>query len=290
MKMRNAVVWMSVLAVFACTSSASSVWAAPKSKKSKKAKADTSAEVEPVEPAQLKSTDDLMQDAATKKKPAPKSTASATSEEAEAPADVPEPDAWERPPEEAEKPKKKPVTAAAVAEDLWDGRHFNVGLMAGYGLRMGSGLVKTINPYGLGFGLQGDYEFDSHLVVGIGGEYFLGGSDTPPNNEGVPTSISVSNNYILAHALVGYNWWLTRELYLRPSMWVGAAIALVPSSHTNPSGSIVNALLAPGVTMHYILGVTGWYFGGDLRFNIPLGRSIETVSGFLVLLSFGKRF
>jgi len=285
MKMRNAVVWLSVLGVFACTSS--SAWAAPKHKKSKKAKADTSAEVEPVEPAEPKSTDDLMQDAASnKKKPAPK----ASSDEPEAPADVAEPDAWERPPAEAEKPKKTRVTTAPVAEDLWDGRHFNIGLMAGYGLRMGSGLVKTINPYGLGFGLQGDYEFDSHLVVGIGGEYFLGGSDTPPNNEGVATRVSVSQNYILAHALVGYNWWLTRELILRPSLWAGSAIALVPSSHSNPSGSIVSFLLAPGLTMHYILGVTGWYFGGDLRFNIPLGRTIESVSGFLVLLSLGKRF
>jgi len=47
-------------------------------------------------------------------------------------------------------------------------------------------------------------------------------------------------------------------------------------------------MLAPGLSLHYVLGVTGWYAGVDVRFVVPMGD--DTKSGLPILLTFGKRF
>lgn len=284
MLMRNCAVWLSVIGFCACTSTA---WAAPKkkSKKSKHDKTEQAAEPAPVEPEKVEDVDSLMNQSTKKKaKAAP---AAAAQPEPEPEAEVGEPDAWERPPAEEEKPKKRRSTgvAAAPVEKSGDDRHWNVGIFAGYGAALG-GSLTALNPYSLGFGLQADYELDSHLVLGVGGEYFIGGSDTAPNSQGV--SESRYANYILAHANVGYNFWFGTHMFLRPSLWVGAAIAIVPPRIPHLSGSEIGFMLAPGISYHYLLGDNGWYVGGDLRFVIPFGQYSN--QAFTILAMFGRRF
>jgi hypothetical protein len=96
--------------------------------------------------------------------------------------------------------------------------------------------------------------------------------------------------YILGHALVGYNIWFSNNLYLRPSIWLGVAIGMVPESAAHLSGVAVTALLGPGLTLHYILGDNGWYLGGDIHISIPVGQANSTLTGMPILLTFGKRF
>ncbi|MEY4582155.1 MAG: hypothetical protein RL701_6858, partial [Pseudomonadota bacterium] len=222
MQMRSWAVWVSVVGMFVCTSSA---WAAPKSKKSKKAKAATSEEVAPVKPVEPATprgpadVDSLMEDsvkAKAKKKSADVESAPEAKEE------VGEPDAWERPPGEEFKPKKRVVIDAPPPPPKGDGRNINIGLLAGYALSLGSGLTP-VNPYGLGFGIQGDYEFPSHLVVGLGYEFFIGESDATTNDT-FGNAQQASARYMLAHATVGYNVWFGTKMVLRPSAWVGTGI------------------------------------------------------------------
>jgi len=72
--------------------------------------------------------------------------------------------------------------------------------------------------------------------------------------------------YILGHALVGYNFWFGTNMVLRPSLWVGVAIALKPEDMTG-STTETGMLLAPGLSFHYLFGNNGWYLGADVRFN-----------------------
>jgi hypothetical protein len=283
MQMRSCAWWLSVIAVFALTSSA---WAAPK--KGKKSKAASSADtaeaaepVEPVEPAQPKDVDDLMKDSNKRKAERP----TATADEPEPAAGNAEPDAWERPPAEEEKPKKKNKHEPPPEEKKGDGRNKNIGIMAGYGFSLGGGL-SSVNPYSFGFGLQGDYELDSHMVLGVGGEFFIGETDNSAIDPVTRAPSPTYARYILGHALVGYNFWFGTNMYLRPSIWAGVAIGLKPADITGAT-TAWGVLLAPGLSFHYILGQKGWYIGVDARFSVPLGH--ETKSGLPILVTFGKR-
>jgi hypothetical protein len=287
MQMRSWAVWLSVVGMFVCTSTA---WAAPKSKKSKKAKAASSEEaasVKPVEPATPRDpqdVDSLMEDSVKAK--SKKKAAAVENDAPEAKEEVGEPDAWERPPADEPKPKKRKAIEAPPEEPKGDGRNMNIGLLAGYALSLGSGLTP-LNPYGFGFGLQGDYELENHLVLGVGGEFFIGESD-PNTNDTFGNTQAASARYILGHALVGYNVWFGTKMILRPSLWVGTGIALVPASNAILDGVAVNFLLAPGLSFHYLLGDNGWYFGADVRFTVVFGRNKK--NGMPLLLTFGKRF
>lgn len=290
--MRSCAVWLTVMGLLVTT--ASTVEAAPKKKRHK---ADTAAaadsgdtEAAPVEPAKSKSVDDMMDDS-TKPSAAPK-RAQASEPEEPAPSSeaVGEPDAWERPPAEEPKPKKNLHPEAAEVHH-GDGRNINIGLMAGYGVSLGSAPFTSLNPYGFAVGLQGDYELESHMVLGVGGEFFIGNSnDMATNAPGTAAGIVMATyaRYILGHALVGYNIWFSDSLYLRPSIWVGAAIALIPPSDTHLNGTVFNFLLAPGLTLHYLMGTNGWYIGGDIRVSVPLGH--DGATGMPILATLGKRF
>lgn len=164
MQMRSWAVWC--FTVIGLCALANPAWAAPKKKKSKAHKAETTepAEVESA-PAAIsddsKDIDSLMDDS-TKNKPA----AVKKQEVAEPDPDKPlynddgtTASAWERPPAEAEKPKKKKKSerGEVVSAPKGDGNNMNIGVLAGYGLGLGSGLT-SLNPYGLGVGLVGEYE------------------------------------------------------------------------------------------------------------------------------------
>jgi hypothetical protein len=75
---------------------------------------------------------------------------------------------------------------------------------------------------------------------------------------------------------------------LRPSIWVGAAIGLVPVTMKFLNGSVFNIMLAPGLTLHYLMGTNGWYIGGDVRISAPLGH--DGMTGMPILATLGKRF
>jgi len=296
MQMRSWAVWC--LTVIGLCALANPAWAAPKKKK--KAKADETAEPADVkEPAAAVSDDpkdiDALMDDSTKNKPAPvkKQAVAEPGSDPDKPLyndDSNSASAWERPPAEQEKPKKKKKSdgEAVASARKGDGNNMNIGILAGYGLSLGSGLT-SLNPYGLGVGLQGDYELENHLVIGVGGEYFLGERDpNATNNNGVREEDYA--NYILGHALVGYNFWISDNLIFRPSLWAGVAIAILPASAAHQNGMAITALLAPGLTLHYLLGPSGWYLGGDIHISIPVGQANSTKTGMPVLLTFGKRF
>lgn len=285
MQMRNCALWLSVIGVFAFVSTADTAWAAPK-KKHKKAKAvaAASADPEPVEEEKVKDVDDLMNDT-TKKKPVSKAAA-APEPEPEREAEVAEPDAWERPPLEKEKPKRRKAVAVIEEEKKGDDRAWNLGIFAGYGFQLG-GTLTSLNAYSLGFGIQLDYELENHLVLGLGGEYFIGGNDdTRLNSQGLPETDYA--NYILGHVNVGYNFWFGTKVFLRPSVWVGTAMAIRPKRAPTLDGLEVDFMLAPGASFHYLMGENGWYLGADARFVLPFGTySNQALS---ILVTAGKRF
>jgi hypothetical protein len=272
---------------------ANPAWAAPKKKKHKAETAEPAAAEEA--PAAVsdepKDIDSLMDDS-TKKKSAPVKKQEVAAPDPDKPLyndDASSASSWERPPAEAEKPKKKKKSEEVIeASKKGDGRNKNIGILAGYGLALGSGLT-SLNPYGLGAGLQGNYELENHLVLGISGTYFLGSRDAnATNNNGV--RIEDFANYILGHAQVGYNIWISNELIFRPSIWLGVAIAILPKSAAHLSGLSITALMGPGLDLEYILGPTGWYLGGHIHVSIPVGQQNSTKTGLPVLLTFGKRF
>jgi hypothetical protein len=297
MQMRRCAVW-SCLSVLGLCLVANPAWAAPKKKKhSKQADSAEPAATEAVDQPAARGgesgdIDSLMKES-TKNKPAPVKKQEVAEPDPDKPLyndDGSTASAWERPPTDAEKPKKKQKSTERAVETKpkGDGRHMNLGILAGYGLSLGSGLT-SLNPYGLGVGLQGDYELENRMVIGVGGEFFLGGSDpNATNNNGVRREDYA--RYILGHALVGYNIWFSDNLYLRPSIWLGVAIAMIPSSPAHQSGIAVTALIGPGLTLHYILGPSGWYLGGDIHVSIPVGQANSTKTGMPVLVTFGKRF
>jgi hypothetical protein len=295
MQMRSWAVWC--FTVIGLCALANPAWAAPKKKKRAKA-AETAEPVDVKEPAaavsdEPKDIDSLMDDAKSRPAPVKKEAAAEPAADPDKPLYNDEANtasAWERPPAEAEKPKKKKKNEQGeiVSAPTGDGNNMNIGILAGYGLALGSGLT-SLNPYGLGVGLVGEYEMENHLVLGIGGEYFLGERDpNATNNNGV--RIPANANYILGHVNVGYNLWLSNNLMLRGTIWAGVAVGFVTKTPPHLTGLVVTALLGPGVSLHYLLGPAGWYLGGDIRLSIPVGQANSTKTGLPVMFTFGKRF
>lgn len=284
MRMRSTFGLALLLGCFSVVAVTNTASAAPKKKK--KAEAAAAPAVEP-EPAKEKNVDDLMQDSATAKPKAAasSSTAASTSKADEEPAG--EPDAWERPPKDEEKPK--PVAAPKAEPKVGDGRTIEVGLTPAYGFKVGDADWSTsLNPYGLGIGIRGGMSFDTRWYIGLGFIYHLGGSDTlNANTPGAPTTavVNVRQNYMLAFAEGGYNAWLGHVI-IRPSMWLGMGFAVVdPYLNTGGVHTVTDFLFAPGLGVIDVLD--GWYIGADGHWVFVTGDGAKGLDFFVMI---GLRF
>lgn len=255
-----------MLGSFCLAAVTSPALAAPKKKK---AKADTAAEAEPAAETKSedKSVDDLMEESNTRK-----STPSASMDDEKPDTSMDEgssgePDAWERPPADEEKPKEAPAPKAV--ETYGDGRRIEVGLTPGFGFKAGDADWATLDPYSLGLGIRGGYELDSRIFLGAGFVYHLGNSDdltrSMPGTQVVEV-VSARQNYMLAFLEGGYDIWLG-DLIVRPSMWLGLGFAVVdPHFRTGGLRTEIDFLFAPGLNLIYVFD--GLYIGGDARYVV----------------------
>lgn len=196
---------------------------------------------------------------------------------------LPEPDAWERPPMEEEKPPAPPP-AKEIEEVAGDGKPYSVGLLAGYGFKTDR---RTANfgsdPYGLGAGLRGGYSFPFELYVGLYVIYYLGTSETGDAARANDPTVTTSASYLHFGAEVGYDWWVG-PLIVRPSLQLGPALAFTDNPSL-PAKTVGSFMFAPGLTI-----VHPWddfFLGGDLRANIVTGDGVSDV---LLALTGGLRF
>jgi hypothetical protein len=239
-----------------------------KKKKGKKGKADEekAAEEEADEKASTEGGSDAL------------GTSAASSEQAE----MPDPNVWEKPPEEKEKPK--PIdTPAPVVEEKGDNRPWSAGLAAGWGAKTDRATGDFgADPYTLAAGVRGGYAFDFNLYIGVWFNWYLGSSITGSGariNLGEKTTYA---NYWQFGVDVGYDWWVA-DIIIRPSMELGEAIAVTDA--TGQTKAVADFMFGPGLTVVY-----PWdnlFLGGELRGNIVTG---DGVSALLIAAQFGMRF
>jgi hypothetical protein len=269
---------------FSLVAMANTALAAPKKKKA----AAPAAEPAAAEPAKDKSVDDLMQESGPPKKTS--SASSSASSEGSSSADdepVGEPDAWERPPKDEEKPKPKVVEKAA--EPTGDGRRIEIGLAPAFGFATGKAdWNTTLDPYFLGLGIRGGYELDNKIFLGAGFVYHLGQSDTlTANTPGAMTAATIDahQNYMLAYVEGGYDIWVDK-LIIRPSMWLGMGFAIVdPYLTSGGVKTVSDFLFAPGLNLLY--SMDGIYLGGDARYVNVTADGLAGLDFFFVI---GLRF
>lgn len=271
-----------LLVSFVVVAAASPALAAPKKKK--KAAADAAPSAEPAEPAKDKSSDDLM---TTTPSSTTKSASSSSESSSADDAPVGEPDAWERPPKDEEKPKT--AVAPKAPEKYGDGRRIEIGLTPGFGFKAGkSDWSTTINPYFLGLGLRGGYELDMKVFLGGGFVYHLGETlESTVNNVGGVTAgtVTARQNYMLAFVEVGYDIWVD-SLIIRPSMWLGMGFAIVdPYLTTGGIHTVSDFMFAPGLNLIYVFD--GLYIGGDVRYVAVTSDGVQGLDLFGMI---GLRF
>jgi hypothetical protein len=280
MRTRSCTVALAGLLVsFSVAAVANTALAAPKKKKAAAPAAEPAAE-----PAKDKSVDDMMESPSPKKGSTASSGSSGSSADEEP---VGEPDAWERPPKEEEKPKAAP--APKVEEKYGDGRRIEIGLTPGFGFKAGkSDWSTTLNPYFFGLGLRGGYELDMKIFLGAGFVYHLGESLTSTvNNVGGVTAgtATARQNYMLAFVEAGYDIWVDR-LIIRPSMWLGMGFAIAdPYLTTGGVHTVSDFMFAPGLNLIYVLD--GIYLGGDVRYVAVTGDGVQGLDLFFMI---GLRF
>jgi hypothetical protein len=253
--------------------------------KKKKAAAAAPAEAEAA-PAADKDTDQLMQESATKPKGETKAAESESMSEAVADEDVGEPDAWERPPVEEEKPKAAP--AAKVVESYGDGNRIEIVLAPGYGFKMGDADWSTVDPYTFGLALRGGYELDNRVYLGAGFVYYLGTTKDDAyiqRGASMMGPITIKANYMLAYLEGGYDFWFD-DLLLRPSLWLGMGFAFVdPHFILGGLKTVTDFMFAPGLGVFYVWD--GWMIGGDVRYTAVTG---DGVAGLTIFGNIGLRF
>jgi opacity protein-like surface antigen len=261
-------------------------------KKKKKAAADTAETSEEAEPeAKEKSTDDLMGEATKGKPKAASDDEKPPAEGAEGGSDAElhsqetpgEATSWERPPEEAEKPKKE--VAAVTEQKSGDGRPWMAGLIVGYGLKTDSDtgtLASAADPYGLTAGLRGGYTLDFNLYVGIFFAYYLG-STAEGSQARVSTGSSSSNASSMQFgAEAGYDFWIGTVI-LRPSLQLGGQIAF--TAREGDTRSTSDFIAGPGLGL--IVPMDGWYLGGEVRPVLPFANApVMVLLGFHIGLRF----
>lgn len=146
------------------------------------------------------------------------------------------------------------ASANARAETPATANKPNVGAAVMYGVYTGDG---DVNPYGIGFGVNGGYTLDMGLHVGAGFNYFLGES-----TEVFGTDVTFNTYQLMG--IVGYDLGLTPELVLRPQLGVGLNWA-----HTSVDGGDSETkndfAITPGAKLLYDLG--GFYVSGEAAYH-----------------------
>jgi hypothetical protein len=220
------------------------------------------------------SLDSLMETAAEKKDK--KKGAEAEAAPVEEPAEEdPQPDDWERPPEE----EKAPAKAAPVeAEEppVHGGKPISVALLLGYGFktdRQTGGL--GVDPYGLMAGVRGGYTLDFALYLGVFFNYYLGSSGETGSGRITTEVRDVSANYMQFGAEVGYDF-DAGPVLIRPSLQIGMAIAFSDADRAGVTQSVSDLMFGPGVTV--LVPVDDFFIGGDLRGSLVTGDGIAAVT------------
>ncbi len=172
----------------------------------------------------------------------------------------------------------EPVEEGADNSEVADARPISVALLLGYGLDLGG--TGTINPFGLGFGVRGGYNFDE---IYIGGRFmfFLGGSEDFPGG-------SVSFNVMTIGVEGGYDFDVS-GITIRPELGLGLALSSseTPTVVGTVDSSSTDLYIAPGVS---VLGcITDSIFvGGNL--SIPIIFAGSGYQGLEILATAGMRF
>jgi hypothetical protein len=210
-------------------------------------------------------------------------TAATATESAVTAEPAPEPDTWEKPPEEQEKPPAS-ATPKVAAKPKGDGKPISVGLIVGWAFetdRRTSGF--SADPYGLGGGVRGGYSVpDVNVYFGLYFMYYLGSAVTGESQYVNNATLTTNANYMQFGAEVGYDWWIS-SIVIRPSVQLGAA--LVFTDVPNVQSPISDFMFAPGITV--VHPWDQWFLGGDLRANVVTG---DGSSSMLLAVTGGMRF
>jgi hypothetical protein len=239
-----------------------------------------SGDAQPESAAQIETGKTSQSPTSKKKGGKSKSGASATATAAPSQEAFVEPDEWERPPADPEKPP--PVAVKKQPEVVGDGKHISIAAVVGWGFltdrkadRLGA------DPYRLELGVRGGYSFDSQLYLGAFYSYYIGETRSGKSAQtGLMTTASAY--YMQFGAEVGYDWWVG-PVVVRPSMQVGAALGFTTKLNSpSPIGSV---MFGPGITIFKPIGT--FFLGGDMRAVIVPG---DGSSAFAVAVNGGLRF
>jgi hypothetical protein len=201
-------------------------------------------------------------------------TAAPSSEEA-----FVEPDDWERPPADQEKPP--PVRVKQEPKTIGDGKHISLALVVGWGFLTDRKVDRFgADPYRLALGVRGGYSFDSMLYLGVFYMYYIG--ETREGYTARTGLMTASTAYYMQFGgEVGYDWWVG-PVVVRPSLQVGAALGFTTKLNSpSPIGSV---MFGPGLSVFKPIGT--FFLGGDLRGNIVPG---DGNSALTVALNAGLR-
>ena len=191
-----------------------------------------------------------------------------------------EPDAWERPPADTEKP---PAPAAPVQRKIvGDGKHLSAGLVLGWGFLTDRKKARLgADAYRLELGVRGGYSFDFQLYLGAFYSYYLGSTNSG-STQGSGLETSSTANYMQFGVEGGYDIW-AGSLIVRPSLQIGAALGFTNKLNTpSPVGGL---LVAPGFTV--LKPLDDFFIAGDMRLNFVSG---DGNSAFVASANGGMRF
>jgi hypothetical protein len=217
------------------------------------------------------------------KKPEPSADKGAASETEKPPADENQ-DMWEKPPIEQEKPIGPPPKPVEKASG--DGRRWSAGLLLGWAFKTDRSAANLgADPYGLGFGIRGGYTFDFKLYTGVYYMYYIGSSESGSSARVNVPAQQHAANYMQFGAEGGYDWWVG-PVIIRPSLQIGAALAITDNSASGATTSVTRLMFGPGFTV--IAPIDSFFIGGEGRANLV--PSSNGVSAVLLGVTAGLRF
>jgi len=190
------------------------------------------------------------------------------------------------------KPAKSKPAKSSAPDPIGDDaaadapKPISVALLAGYG--HGFDLPLDINPFGIGFGVRGGYNFDA-LYVGARFMFFLGESKELVGAE-------VSANAITLGLEAGYDLSLYRDvLFFRPELGVGLVVAAAEAMAAGVAGqpgdsiddSSEDVYIAPGFALFVRVGERS-FLGMDVQ--LPIISVDDPVVELTILGTAGMRF